>query len=96
MDNIPTICDSIIIYEALQMRQIFLDAFSDGLEVFKLKSAINVFPELFKDLFVASDKFSPDEVLGVLRFPLLMSDEEVVIADYLRNCILKFTEKGTV
>ncbi len=94
VDNIPKICDSIILYEAMHKRKVFLDAFAEGLEVFKIRSAINLYPEMFKTLFVASDTCTPDDVIATLNMPYTMSPEHQRIAGYLKDCIKQLDETG--
>ena len=48
------------LYDVLQWK-VFLDAFAGGLEVFHLKTAMNTFPELLRELFIASDECSPSD-----------------------------------
>ncbi len=85
-----------ILYEAMQKRKVFLDALTDGLEMFKLKTAINMFPDLLKCLFVASDTcLRSSHVIGMLEFPRTMDGDEERVAEYLKNCLNNFGEKGS-
>jgi len=59
---------AIIIYDVFHKRKVFLDAFAEGLGIFHLKTAINAFPELFKELFIVSDTCSSSDVLVILHF----------------------------
>ena len=95
MENIAVICDTIIIYDVLHKRKVFLDAFSEGLEVFHLKTAINTFPELFRELFVASDACSPDDVLAILHFDEDLGPQEQRVLNYFKKAIRKLNETGT-
>ena len=76
----------------------FLDAFSEGLEVFYLKSAIEAFPDLFEQLFVASDTCSPNDVLSILQFrdDLAANPEQLRVAGFLKSVIRKLDETGKV
>ncbi len=94
MANIPRICDAIILYEGLQKRKVYLDAFSDGLEVFRMRTAIHLFPHLFKDLFIPSDTCSSDDVLAVLKFRTDLTTEEQRVTEYLLKFIRHIEEKG--
>lgn len=94
MENIAVICDTIIIYDVLHKRKVFLDAFSEGLEVFHLKTAINTFPELFRELFVASDACSPNDVLAILQFDEDLGPQEQRVMNYFKKAIQKLNETG--
>lgn len=47
------ITESIILYEALHKRKVFLDAFGEGMEVLGVLSLIQLFPEMMKPAFTA-------------------------------------------
>jgi len=94
LTNIAKICDAIILYQALLKRKVYLDAFSDGLEVYRLRTAINLFPKRFKDLFVSSDSCSPGDVLAVLKFPSEMNSDEERVANYLRKYVRRLQQEG--
>ena len=76
--------------------KVFLDAFTEALEVFHLKSAIHTFPELFKGLFVASDDCSPEDVLAILHFDVNLDAEEQRVAGYMKNAIEQLNETGII
>ena len=94
MENIAGICDCIIIYDVLHKRKVFLDAFTEGLEIFHLKTAINTFPELFKELFIASDTCSSSDVIAILHFDDICGPEEQRVANYLKDAIQVLNETG--
>ena len=85
--NLRCICDSLLYYDVLQKRKAFLDAFAEGLEVFHLKTAVNLFPALFEPLFVSSGKCSPDDVLGILDFSDTLVGHRERVANYLKAFI---------
>ncbi len=80
----------------MHKRKVFIDAFAEGLEVFKIRSAINLYPEMFKALFVASDTCTPDNVIATLSMPCTMSPEDQRIAGYLKDCIKQLDESGII
>jgi len=69
--------DCILLYDALQKRRIYLDAFASGLEVFELKTIIVHFPEIFKPAFVFSGKITPSDVINMLH-PKTDTEEESI------------------
>ena len=75
VENIPGICESII-HNVLHKRKLYLDAFTEGLAVFQLRTAIATFPELFKELLVATDVCSSSDVLDILHFHTNLGPEE--------------------
>ena len=93
MATIPSICDAIIIHDVLHKRKVHLDAFTDGLEEFKIKSGINAFPDLFCELFVASSSCSPEDVISIICLHEV-DDEKMTCARYLKGAIKKMCESG--
>ena len=71
-----------------------MDSFADGLEVFGLKSGISAFPDLFQELFLASDTCSPEDILSILHLSDLESDDEAKVAGYLKTAIRRLSESG--
>ena len=54
-DRCPTkkaIIECLMVYDALQKRTAYLDALARGLEVLGVKTALSLFPEIFKAVFV--------------------------------------------
>ena len=85
VENIAGICDSIIIHDVLHKQKVYLDAFAEGLEVFHLKTAINTFPKLFKELFVASDACTPSDVIAILHFDEDLGPEKKRVERYMEE-----------
>ncbi len=74
----------------------FLDAFAEGLEFFRLRTAINTFPELSQELFVPSDACTPSDVHAILHFDEDFGTRRAVsIANYMKNAIQQLNETGT-
>ena len=92
--NRHAICESIVIYDALHKRKVYLDCFAEGLEAFKVRSAICIFPELFEQLFVAAEECSIADVLSAMQFPEKINPEEEKVAGYLKFAIEQLDERG--
>lgn len=56
-----------MVYDALQKRTAYLDALSHGLEVLGVKTALSLFPEIFKAAFVSDGKVWPYQVMAMLK-----------------------------
>ena len=96
MHNIPGICDAIITHDVLHKRKVLLDCFAEGLEVFSARSAIQAFPDLLEELFVASESCSPQDVLAILHFEegFEQDPDKLRVAGYLKACIERLDEAG--
>lgn len=79
----------------MHKRKLYLDAFAEGLETFQLRTAITTFPELFKELFVASDVCSPTDVLAIFHFDENLGPEEERLRTYFHDAMMQLTETGT-
>lgn len=76
MQNKTVLCESIIRYNALQKRKVFLDSIAQGLDEFGILSVIQIFPDLFSGLFISSTKIVANDVLEIIRYPAKMTEEE--------------------
>lgn len=94
LEKIPPIVDCLITYDALYKRKRFFDALGDGLEVYKLTSAIRLFPHLFRPAFTSSGSCSTNDVSNILKFPSKMTAQEKGVAGYLNGAIRKLTIDG--
>ena len=95
IENKGALCETIIRHDVLQKRKVYLDAIASGLEEFKVLSAMKCFPDLFMEMFVASDKVvTASDVLGVLKFPAEMSPQEKNVADHIGECLENLSSDG--
>ena len=92
--NQHAICKSIVVYDALHKRKVYLDCFAEGLEVFRIHSAICIFPEMFEELFVAAEECSTSNVLSAMKYPVELKPEEERVGRYLRLTIEQLDERG--
>ncbi len=67
MKSLRAILDSIMVYEALHKRKLFLDSFGEGLEVFGVLGFIQKFTDELKPAFVSSGILISDDVLKILK-----------------------------
>lgn len=70
------IIESIMLYEALHKRKVFLDAFGEGLEVFGVWSLIRHFPEEMRGALVAPDSISASDVVKIVTLPHAIEDKD--------------------
>ncbi len=63
--------------------------------MFHIASAIHAFPSLFEELFVASDKCCPDDVLSVLEYGS-DAERDCRVAGFLKSALMTFDESGAV
>ena len=56
-----------MVYDALQKRSAYLDAFANGLDVFGIKQLISLFPEVCKPAFVWDGKVRPLQVASMMN-----------------------------
>lgn len=95
VENLRGICDDLLYYNVLQKRKVVFDALGEGLEVFRLWTAIRAFPTLFEPLFVASGTVTPEDVVRVIRFERPLDGDQERVAGYLLNIVRKkFSEQG--
>ena len=59
------IIECIMVYDALQKRSAYLDAFTTGLHILGVKHLISLFPELCKSAFVWDGKITPLQVVSM-------------------------------
>ena len=84
-----------MLYDVLHKRKVCVDAILEGLEVFKLKSAIATFPENLKHLFVMKG-ITPDDIIGCLHFSTCLEDKERNIEELIKKTIKNMSNSGTI
>ena len=94
MENREALCESIIRYDVLQKRKVYLDSIAEGLDEFGVLSAMKCFPELFSDLFVPSTPMVAKDVLEIMEFPDRMAEEERVVAGFVEDCVDQLSQCG--
>ena len=64
--------------------------------MFSIRAAIQAFPDLLEELFVASEACSPEDVLAILHFEEgFQEDPDMVrVAGYLKACVGRLEENG--
>ncbi len=93
MQNKTVLCESIIRYNALQKRKVFLDSIAQGLDEFGILSVIQFFPDLFSGLFISSTKMAND-VLEIIRYPEKMTEEEGMAMCFFKECVQQLSQHG--
>lgn len=96
VDTRDRIVDSIMVYDALQKRKLYLDAFAEGLEEFGVHSLICAFPEEHECVFTMSQVISPSDVLNILKRAKSSQDSEdaVRVWNYLLTFIKHSQNSG--
>ena len=85
-----------MLFDVLYKHKVCIDAILEGLETFKLKTAIEVFPEYFKGLFVKKC-CTPTDIINCLRFGGCGSyDKEQRLEYLIKRTIEKMSNSGTV
>lgn len=96
MKSIPAICESIMLFDVLQKHRICIDAIVEGLQVFKLVTAMKAFPEYFKYLFVQKH-CSPTDIINCIRFGGCgMYDKEQWLEHLIKRTIEEMSNSGIV
>ena len=94
--NIPAICESIILFDVLHKRKVCIDAIAEGLERFRIKAAISLFPEIFKNLFTKQEcAHLSHEIINCLNFGSCgLRDKESVIEELIKKAIERMNNSG--
>lgn len=86
-----------MVYDALQKRTAYLDALARGLELLGVKTAISLFPEVFKAAFVSDGKVWPYQVAAMLKpaVPIdVMDTNQTRVWRFLLNFVDKAESAG--
>lgn len=79
METKQNIAEALCTYDALQKQKPFLDQLMDRLDEFQLKTAIRLFPDVFRPLFVNERECLPEDVIEILhpRIPMTTAGQSV-------------------
>ena len=76
-DNKMRVIQSLIVHDAIGKPKILLDQLREGPQTLGFGSRTQVYPELFKELFVAGEKeMKGSDIKEILMFPSEMRDAE--------------------
>ena len=64
-----------------------LDQFASGLEILDFRDTVQSHSELFRELFVISKLVSPEQVLGILDYPVDLNPIEILVRGYFENTL---------
>ena len=81
-------------YDALQKRMVFLGAFAEGLETFKIHTAMKHFTPLFEQMFLPPTYCSPCDVLAILTIPKNFNGKQNLVTSFLKDSIQQLNEEG--
>ena len=86
------VIQSLIVHDAIGKPKILLDQLREGLQTLGFRSRMQVYPELFKELFVAGEKeMKGSDIKEILMFPSEMSDPEKTIIEHMTEFIVGAT-----
>ena len=86
------VIQSLIVHDATGKPKILLDQLREGLQTLGFGSRMQVYPELFKELFVAGEKeMKGSDIKEILMFPSEMSDAEKTIMEHVTEFIVGAT-----
>ena len=85
---------TILIYSALHKRKVYLDAFAEGLECYKIHSLMRIFPQLFKPSFTSKELCSEDVINSIVPVGIMDNDTER-LTSALFDFINELTISGT-
>ena len=83
------VIQTLIVHDAIGKCKIVLDQLREGLQTLGFGDRLSVLPDLFKELFVAGEEITADQVKECLKFPTELSDEESAIKVCLEEYIMK-------
>ena len=86
------VIQSLIIHDTLGKPKILLDQLREGLQTLGFGSRMQLYPDIFKELFVEGEKqLRGCDVKDILMFPSEASDEQKTILDYMTAFIVAAT-----
>lgn len=87
------VIQSLIVHDAIGKPKILLDQLREGLQTLGFGSRMQVYPELFKELFVAGEKeMKGSDIKEILMFPSEMSDAEKTIMEHMTEFIVQLVQ----
>ena len=81
-------------WDAIQKRQPFLDQLTEGLEEFQLATAIRLFSDVFRSLFLGDNQYKSQAVIDILHPKTPMTDEEEAVYAFLKKFITECSHSG--
>ena len=91
-DNKMRVIQSLIVHDAIGKPKILLDQLREGLQTLGFGSRMQVYLELFKELFVPGEKeMKGSDIKEILMFPSEMSDREKTIIEHMTEFIVGAT-----
>lgn len=91
-DNKMRVIQSLIVHDAIGKPKILLDQLREKFQTLGFRSRMQVYPELFKELFVAGEKeMKGSDIKEILMFPSEMSDAEKTIMEQMTEFIVGAT-----
>ena len=68
--------------DVILKRKVLLDQFASGLEILRFHDAMQSHSGLFRELFFKSKLVSPEQVLGILDYPVDLNPVETLVRGY--------------
>ena len=73
--------------DVILREKVLLDQFASGLEILGFRDAMQSHSGLFRELFVKSKLVSPEQVLGILNYPVNLNLGETTVRVYFEEYI---------
>lgn len=86
-DNKMKLIQNLIIHDAIGKQKSVLDQLREGLKTLGFLERMAVHPDVFKVLFIAGKQVDPQKVTDTFQYPEQMTQEEKVVAGYLKEFI---------
>ena len=64
-----------------------LDQFASGLEILDFRNAVQSHSELFREFFVISKLVSPEQVFGILDYPVNLNPVGTLVRRYFEEYV---------
>ena len=75
---------TLIVHDAIAKPKMVLDQLREGLKTLGFGKRMELYPDIFKELFVAGDnKVTADDIKGQLQFPSKLSSDEKIVKEYM-------------
>ena len=77
---------NLIVHDAIAKPKMVLDQLREGLKTLGFGKGMELYPDIFRELFAAGDKeVTADDIKGQLQFPSDLSPKEEIIKEYMQQ-----------
>ncbi|XP_068760002.1 G2/M phase-specific E3 ubiquitin-protein ligase-like [Montipora capricornis] len=83
-DNKMRVIRNLIVHDAIAKPKMVLDQLREGLKTLGFGKRMELYPDIFRELFVAGDKeVTAEGIKGQLQFPSNLSPKEEIVKEYM-------------